>query len=119
MTVNVFLVCNRNFSSLYANIISALIANEHCGFGVFDTDRVADRFVLLKVVVLRHRSQLLRATTASEAWKETVFDLELGVDVLSPRAQARFHEGLLEVVAVGMIYDKRNVTLRSFKTKLD
>lgn len=119
MTVNVFLVCKRKFSSLYANIISALIANEHCGFGVLYTDSVADRFVLLKVVVLRHRAQLLRATASSEAWKETVFDLELGVDVLSPGAQARFHEGLLKVVTVGVIYDVRNITLRIFKTKLD
>lgn len=82
-----------------ANITSALIWLEKDCFGIFDTasDR---RFGFLKIT-LRNRCQLLRAPTPSEAGKNTVFDLQLSVDVLSPRAQTSFHEGFLEVVAVG------------------
>lgn len=71
VSVNLF----RNFSGFDANIISAFVVNENHRLGVFDTASVSDRFVLLEIVVLRHGCQLLRATTASETWKETILDL--------------------------------------------
>lgn len=90
---------NRHGSRRFnANITSALILVEKDCFGIFDTasDR---RFGFLKIT-LRYRSQLLRTPASTEAGENTVFDLQLSVDVLSPRAQTSFHEGFLEVVAV-------------------
>lgn len=95
----VFEIARNRYSSRFnANITSALILVEKDCFGIFDTasDR---RFGFLKIA-FRNRRQLLRATAPSEAGENTVFDLQLSVDVLSPCAQTSFHEGFLEVVAV-------------------
>jgi hypothetical protein len=83
----------RNRYSGY-DIIFALIDDD--GFRVLHT---ASRFGFLKIA-FRNRSQFLGAPTPTKPGKNAVLDIQLSVKVLSSRAEASFHEGLLKVVAV-------------------